>query len=219
MPIRFAARLLAAAFAMALMGSAVCAQDTRAVTEPRLPATCAVLNARLSAPGGKLAGVDEQRLDTSRIQAAIDACNPGHAVELRVSRPNNVFLSGPLQLRSGVTLLVDRGAAVFASRDPRLYDLTPGSCGVVKRRGHGCKPLILADHAPGSGIMGGGAIDGRGGETLLGQKVTWWDLAHIAKVRDLQQSCFRLVVVRHSDHFVLYGITLRNSPNFHVLVE
>jgi polygalacturonase len=218
--LRFSVPLLpAAACAALLLGPRLFAQDTRSVTEPRLPPVCAVLDARLSAPAGRLPAADERRLDTARIQAAIDSCAAGHAVELRAERSGNVFLAGPIRLRGGVTLVIDKGAALFGSRDPRLYDLAPGSCGVVDRRGHGCKPLILADRAPGSAIMGDGAIDGRGGETLLGQKLTWWDLAHIAKVRDLQQSCFRLVVVRHSDNFVLYRITLRNSPNFHVLVQ
>jgi polygalacturonase len=207
------------ALASALLAAPLSAQDTRHVMEPRFPAPCAVLEAHLSAPDGHLPANDEHRLDTGRIQKAIDACAPGHAVELRASLAGNVFLTGPLQLRPGITLLVDKDTVLYASRDPRLYDLTPGSCGVVDKRGHGCKPLILADHAPGSGIMGDGAIDGRGGEALLGQKLTWWDLARIAKVRDLEQSCFRLVVVRHSNNFVLYRIALRNSPNFHVLVE
>ncbi len=35
--------------------------------------------------------------------------------------------------------------------------------------------------------MGEGYIDGRGGAQLLGQKVTWWDLAHEAKVFDGSQ--------------------------------
>lgn len=207
------------ALAGLLLAGPLAAQDMRHVTEPSFPAVCVVLDAHLSAPDGHLPAADEQRLDTARIQAAIDGCMPGHAVELRATRDGNVFLTGPLQLRTGVTLLVDAGTALYASRDPRLYDLTPGSCGVVDKKGHGCKPLIFAGHAPGSGIMGDGVIDGRGGETLRGEKVTWWDLAHIAKIRDLQQSCFRLVVVRHSNNFVLYRITLRNSPKFHVVVE
>lgn len=211
--------VLAVAFVSLPAGFRLAAQDTRAVSEPHFPRACAVLDARLSAPGGRLAAADEQRLDTARIQAAIDGCGSGHAVELRASARGDAFLAGPLQLRRGVTLVIDEGTVLLASRDPRLYDVSPGSCGVVNQRGHGCKPFLLADHAPGSGIMGDGAIDGRGGEMLLGQKLTWWDLAHIAKVRDLQQSCFRLVVVDHSDDFVLYRITLRNSPNFHVLVE
>lgn len=208
-----------AALTSVLLAGTLAAQDTRPLIQPRFPSPCTVLAAHLAAPEGRLARVDERKLDTARIQSAINSCPPGHAVELHAFGSSNVFLSGPLRLRRGVTLLVDKGVVLYASRDPRLYDLTPGSCGVVDKQGHGCRPLILADNAPGSAIMGDGVIDGRGGETLLGQKLTWWDLAHIAKVRDLQQSCFRLVVVRRADNFVLYRITLRNSPNFHVMVE
>lgn len=195
------------------------AQDTRHVTEPRIPAPCVQLRARLSAQNGRLTGAEEHMPDTARIQSAIDHCAPGHAVELSSSGAGHIFLSGPIELRPGVTLLIDSGTALYASRNPRDYDITPGSCGVVSKRGHGCKPLILADHAPGAAVMGDGVIDGRGGETLLGQKLTWWDLAHMAKIKDLEQSCPRLLVVRRSDGFVMYRITLRNAPNFHVSVE
>lgn len=187
------------------------AQDTRTVTEPHVPPVCTVLTAQHAT---------EQSLDTARIQAAIDGCASGHAVELRASSESQAFLAGPLRLKSGVTLLVDSGAALYASRNPRNYDLSPGSCGVVnKEHGTGCKPFILADHAPGSAIMGGGVIDGQGGQKLLGQKDSWWELAHLAQVTDEGQKCPRLIVIHRSNGFILYGITLRNAPNFHVLVE
>ncbi|MFZ0395107.1 MAG: glycoside hydrolase, partial [Terracidiphilus sp.] len=78
-----------------------------------------------------IAATDERRLDTERIQRAIDTCSAGKAVVLRVAGWKNVFLTGPLTLRSGVTLVVDANTALVASRDPRLYDLAPGSCGLV----------------------------------------------------------------------------------------
>ena len=195
------------------------AQDTRTVAEPRFPPTCTVLTAQLAAPRGALAESAERMPDTARIQKAMDGCEAGKSVALRASGEQRIFLSGPLQLRPGVTLLVEGGAAIFASRNPRDYDLTPGSCGVVNERGHGCKPLLTADRAPGSGIMGDGAIDGRGGGTILGQKESWWDLARTAKIMDRQQSVPRLLVVRQSNNFTLYRITLRNSPNFHVSID
>jgi len=195
------------------------AQDMRKVTEPHLPKPCVTLDARLSALGGVLSDEKERELDTKRIQNAIDHCRKGRAVELRAAGSNNVFLSGPLYLKSGVTLLIDANTALFASRNPRDYDVTPGSCGIVNEQGRGCKPLILAEHAPGAAIMGDGVIDGRGGEKLLGQNVSWWDLAHTAKITDKSQNCMRILVVRESDNFILYRITLRNSPNFHVSVE
>jgi polygalacturonase len=200
------------------------AQDTRTVTEPKIPAACATLDAALAAKHGLLSAADEQKLDTTRIQAAIDGCTKsgeagGGAVVLRAHGRRNVFLTGPLQLRSGVTLVVDRNTALVASRDPRLFDLTAGGCGIVAERGRGCKPLITGDGVENSGIMGEGSIDGRGGATILGQNDSWWDLAHEAKVKDLSQSVFPLIVLRRVKNFTLYNITLRNSPGFHVSIN
>ena len=212
-------KLISFLLALPLSQALVQAQDTRNVVEPHFPPACEVLTARLAAPGGALSDADERQPDTALLQKAIDGCAPGKAVELKPDGARQIFLSGPLLLKPGVTLLIDANAALFASRDPRDYDLTPGSCGVVNQRGRGCKPFLLADQAPGSGIMGDGAIDGRGGATLLGLNVSWWDLAKEAKIKDLSQSVTRLLIVRQSDNFTLYRITLRNSPNFHVSVE
>ena len=197
----------------------VAAQDTRTVTEPHLPVACATLTAEIAAPGGVIAAADEARLDTARIQKAMDGCMAGEGVYLRVQGANDVFLSGPLQLRSGVTLVVEAHTALVGSRDPRVYDLTPGSCGIVSAKGHGCKPLLLGEGVENSGIMGEGSIDGRVGATLLGQKVTWWDLAHEAKVTDRNQSVPWMIILHGAKNFTLYGITLRNSPGFHVAVN
>jgi polygalacturonase len=195
------------------------AQDRRMVVEPHIPAVCMKLEARLSAPRGVLSDADEHRMDTERIQKAIDHCRDGKAVELHGSGDRNVFLAAPFHLQPGVTLLIDANTVLYASRNPRDYDVSPGSCGIVDQNGHGCRPFILADHAPHSAIMGDGAIDGRGGETLLGENTSWWDLAHIAKINDTKQNCTRILIIRESDDFILYRITLRNSPNFHVSVE
>jgi len=203
---------------LAICGTSA-SQDLRSVVEPHYPAVCTALRARLTALEGRLTDADELRQDTRRLQAAIDKCPAGKAVELRADGPKNVFLSGPIRLKAGVTLLIDTGAALFASRDPRDYDLTPGSCGVLTEKGHGCKPLIAAEDAPDSGIMGEGSIDGRGGAEMMGQHMTWWDLAHQAKVLDKQQNCLRLLNVNRSDNFTLYKITLRNSPNTHVSIS
>ena len=195
------------------------AQDTRHVTEPQIPSACVTLDAGIATVKGVIPPQDERKLDTDRIQHAIDNCAARKAVVLRAHGQKNVFLSGPLSLRSGVTLVVDANTALVASRDPRLYDLAPGSCGLVGEKGHGCKSLITVNDAPNSGVMGEGSIDGRGGAKVLGQNVTWWDLAHEAKIADKQQSVPRIIAVDHSNGFTLYKITLRNSPNFHVAVN
>jgi len=192
------------------------AQDSRKITEPVLPPICSSLDAHLHVNNQALAKTDEDRLDTSRIQQALDACEEGHGVVLRSHGAENAFLSGPLELREGVTLVVDKGVTLFASRDSALYEKTPGSCGLVNDSGSGCKPLIAAQHISGAGIMGEGVIDGRGGEKILGKNVSWWDLAEQARAGGRQQVP-RLIVTDAADNFTVYQITLKNSPNFHIV--
>ena len=194
------------------------AQDARNVIEPFFPQLCTTLDAQLQTSGRSLAPADEQKLDTARIQKAIDKCGKGRAVMLHVNETNNAFLSGPLELRPDVTLIVGLGVTLFASRDPALYALSPGSCGIVSHDPgpRGCKPLISVDHAPDSAIMGDGVIDGRGGEKMLGSQYSWWDLAEQAHAGGGQQVP-RLIVANDSGNFTLYRITLKNSPNFHVV--
>jgi len=191
------------------------AQDLRNVTEPAIPPACATLAAGLSSEKGKLREEDERKLDTARIQQALDSCPAGRAVELKAGA-GDAFLSGPLDLRKGVTLLVYAGVTLFASRDPRVYDTSAGVCGTVSQTGgRGCRALINGNQVEGAGVMGDGVIDGRGGEKLLGQNVTWWDLAERARAGGIQNN-FRLIVLSRCDNFTLYRITLKNSPNFHV---
>ena len=183
------------------------AQDSRTVMEPVLPPICSSLDAQLAASGRSLATADEDKLDTKRIQQALDGCGKGKGVMLRARGEANAFLSGPLELREGVTLIVDKGTTLFASRDPAVYEKTPDSCGVVNESGSGCKPLISAQHVSGAGVMGDGVIDGRGGEKLLGKDVTWWDLAEQARSAGRQQVP-RLIVTDSANNFTVYRITM-----------
>jgi len=202
------------------------AQDTRTVTEPVIPPACATLDAALTIAGPghsgmTLATADEGRLDTERIQKAIDGCGKGKGVLLRAVPASakggaaNAFLSGPLELREGVTLIVDKGTTLFASRDAKVFETSPGACGLVDNKRGGCKPLIHVAHAKDAGVMGDGTIDGRGGEKMLGKDVSWWDLAEQARAGGDQET-FRLIVTDYADNFTIYRITLKNSPNFHV---
>ena len=202
-----------------VLACAACApgQDTRTVREPVIPAACVVLAARLPVePGATLAEADESRQDTARIQQALDRCPAGQAVALEAEGPHRAFLAGPLELRSGVTLLAGAGTVLFASRNPRDYDIAPGSCGVVDSNGHGCRPLLGGDGIEDAAVMGDGVIDGRGWARLTGQAKSWWDLAQDAKRANASQNCPRLIALSRSARFTLYRITLRNSPNFHV---
>jgi polygalacturonase len=190
------------------------AQDTRHVIEPVIPPSCAILTAQFYV-NGKFTEAQESQLDTARIQKAMDSCGQGKAVVLKASGENTSFLTGPLQLRAGVTLVVDRNVTLYASRDPRLYDIAPGVCGTINQKGHGCKAMINGDGVSGAGVMGDGTIDGRGGAKIMGQDITWWDLAENAR-KGGNQNNPRIMILNQCDNFTLYRITLKDSPNFHL---
>jgi polygalacturonase len=184
-----------------------------------IPPTCAAIEAHLTSVKdgdyNSLAPADEGKLDTGRIQDAIDSCPRGQSVALRAQGAFNAFLSGPLALRSGVTLVVGKGATLFASIDPKVFELAPGSCGIVNNvETRGCKPLIAVNDVSGAGVMGDGVIDGRGGIRQLGGTMSAWDIAQLSDRG--RKALGRLIVANHADDFTLYRITLRNSPNFNV---
>src|SRR5258707_10303508 len=217
----------------------VTAQDTRRGAESKTPAACAELPEELRAVSDKLAEADESKLDTALIQSALDKCKPGMAVELRPASGNNAFLSGPLEMRTGVTLLIDEGVTLFGSRNPADYEITtagatPGLCGTIATgappavfpapqrpaptRG-GCRPFISINDAKDVGIMGDGVIDGRGYAKILGKDYSWWEMSRKAEPKNERYFTPRMIVASHADGLVLYRITLHNSTNFHVSVN
>ena len=206
--------------AVAVLGVGAWAQDTRTVTEPKIPAACVVLKAGLVRVGGAdgIAFADESKPDTERLQKALDGCVRGQAVELAADGGQAAFLTAPIEMRPGVTLLVDEGVTLYGSRVPKDYEVEPGSCGINAPK-TGCRALISGKGAAGSGIMGDGVIDGRGGSKMIRDgKVegkTWWDLGDDAKTQGHQQVP-RLIVMSGSDDFTLYRITLKNAGFFHV---
>jgi polygalacturonase len=190
----------------------VAAQNARPAVEPFFPPLCGTVDAQLKANGNSISPADEQKVDTARIQRAIDRCGKGRAVRLRVNEENNAFLTGPLVLKPEVTLILDRGVTLFASRDASLYDVRMGSCGVPNDVPAACKPLISANKADGAGIMGDGVIDGRGGEKILNRQVSWWEFAGQSGEGG-RARVPRLISAEESDHFTVYRITLKNPPS------
>ena len=181
--------------------------DSRTVIEPVYPPVCSTLSAQQSAPG-----LIESSPDTARVQAALNACAPGQAVEFSSSGGNNAFIIAPITLPPGVTMLVDPDVTIFGSILSTDYPCTSSSW---------CTPLINvlpnADPAPGSGIMGLGVIDGRGGVTLSDKGKSWWATGSDARPRLIYLGDNSTLAP--ADNFTLYKITLRNSPKFHVSGE
>ncbi len=170
----------------------------------------------------------EEQPDTARIQSALDRCAQA-TLELIPSGAHDAFLTGPLQLPSHVTLRIAAGASIVASRNPRNYDIHPGSptCGTLGD-GRGCRPLLLATDATDVAIVGPGSIEGRGWATLgppgtpllsPNQAGSWWALARLAKAANYaqEQNCPRLALFERSHNIRLANLTIHDSPNFHVV--
>lgn len=210
--------LMASCVAAALLCAPMAhAQDTRDVREPVLPKSCAVVTAE-AAKADATAGRD----DAARIQKAIDQCAQGGAVHLAAGgdkKGNVAFISGPLTIGNGVTLVVDAGVTLYASTNPMLFDLGGKTCGTLDAAGKGCRPFITVNGATGAGIMGDGAIDGQGGQPIDGKTETWWQIARRAQKEKLRQNVPRLIQIDNARDFTMYRITLRNSSNFHVALN
>ncbi|AVF37838.1 endo-polygalacturonase (plasmid) [Rahnella sikkimica] len=184
------------------------AQDRRHVSEPGLPVSvCATLTSSA-----------QSKEDTQRLQDSINHCQPGSAVRLIAGAPGTRFVSGPLIMKSGVTLWLDRDAVLAATTDPRAYD-NDGRCGTLDDKGNGCRPFILFKGTQGGGIVGEGVIDGQGGQAMFGHSETWWQLARRAQTESSKQNIPRLIQIDHAHDITFYKVTLHNSPNFHVAMN
>jgi polygalacturonase len=221
--------VLATAAVVALTGPVSAAQlatgDSRHVSQPAVPAVCTSLGSTLPTPGSrKFTSTQESTPpDTARIQAALNSCaGSGKAVTLTASGGNTAFLSGPLKMGQGETLLVSPGATLFASANAAQYQISgKPTCGTVQSSSGGCAPFISVTGAN-SAIMGTtsgsgsqGRIDGRGDITLVGGTESWYQLALDAKNSGKNQNN-PMLVVASANNFTLYDIDLLNSPFFHV---
>jgi polygalacturonase len=167
------------------MGNAPCGSgdpvlQAAGVSEPALPAdsaVCQTIHATQVVPDGGIPS--ESALDTATIQSALNACK-GQAVRLVASGSHNAFVTDALTIDS-TTLWVDVGVTLFMSQSLKSTGIT------VK----GTSPAIV----------GGGVIDGQGGERTTG---AWPGPALIEAT---------------GSHFTLYKVQLHNSPGFHVKVS
>jgi hypothetical protein len=211
------------------------AQDTRHVTEPVVPTTCAVFHAPLqSTPDGPKVGPNaieqdaESAAETATLQADLGRC-AGQSVELALGSKSsyNAFLINPITVPAGTSIIIDGGVTVFASRDPENYqdtssDTNPDKivCGSVGQFAavKGCIALLTLTSD--SGIYGYGVLDGQGNRTVLTVTpgVTWWDLTNQKHGdKTLEQSSPDMIAtgtVKGSSmsNFTLYKITIRNPP-------
>jgi polygalacturonase len=216
--------------------TAVATGDTRTVAEPTFPFTCQTLTATFHDANEDVPASVEAvstNPDQSRLQAALNACQgTSQAVELAMDPSgNNAFLTGPITIPTGITLLVDPGVTLYFSRNAQDYDTVQGThtCGTVNAGSNttNCQNLISIKNDTNSGIMGYGKLNGRGGDVVLNSFPTtgyeasttgksWWDLATDANSDGGNQQNPRGIEISNSSSITLYKVTFKNSPNFHI---
>jgi polygalacturonase len=142
------------------------------------------------------AAADGQTNDQLAIQAAIDSCAGagGGTVYLY----SGTFLSAPIFLKTNVTLQLDSDATLLGTQNPADYQRQSGMPDI------GRSILSLVNTGAGETdvtITGSGTIDGAG---------AWWWQNHLADRP-------RLVTFYRNQRVLVEGITLTNSPSFHLV--
>jgi polygalacturonase len=144
---------------------------------------------------------DGKTLNTHAIQKAIDACSAAGGGIVLV--PQGRFLTGPLKLASKLNLRLEDGATLLISDNTADYKMKKG----------GFENCIVADQCHDIAITGSGTIDGQGD--------FWWK--HYVKSKaapaDEPGPAHRpyMVVFNECKRVRVEGVTLTNSPSFHLV--
>jgi polygalacturonase len=154
----------------------------------------------VTAYGAKGDGVTK---DTHAIQSAIDACAVKGGGTVRLA--SGTFLTGPIVIKSHITLEVDAGATLLGSQDKADYPE------VQELRERALQPLLSATNAEHIVIRGGGTIDGNG--------KPWWDAvyAHRAGSNFVAAMRPRLILFDHCKHVLIENMTIQNSASWQVV--
>ncbi|MGN6367008.1 MAG: glycoside hydrolase family 28 protein [Phycisphaerae bacterium] len=144
----------------------------------------------------KVSGLQEGESadNTKAVQVAIDeaAKAGGGTVEV----PSGRYLCGPLHLANQINLKLDKGATLVMLPMDRYPGGTQDPGNFIEAQG-------LHDIA----ITGEGGIDGQG--------AAWWPLAKTKK----EAKRPRMVALRNSERILIEGVTLENSPMFHIAIS
>ena len=135
--------------------------------------------------------------DTAAIQKAIDDCSGKHGA---VKLAGGKFISGPLEIKSNVTLDVEGDAQLLASVD--RSDFKP----VTLMRQPSVEPFLHILNADNVTVHGGGLIDGRG--------QVWWDYVNGVKdsgVLGTDHPRPMGMFIDHSKHVTVENITFQNA--------
>lgn len=146
---------------------------------------------------------DGKALDTAAIQQALDASGKAGGGIVRL--PGGIYRCQPIHLRNKTTLQIDSGATLQATDSPEDFadPKKPGSR-LAFVNGSGLEQVV---------ITGGGTIDGAGER--------WWAPVRAAKLAKQPYNEVprrpRMVILSNCRNVRIDGVTLQNSPSFHLV--
>jgi polygalacturonase len=150
--------------------------------------------------------------DTAAIQTAVNLL-PENG---RLYFPEGTYLTRPLSLRSHMTLELAKGAVLLGSTEREKYPILPGVIQDLDGRNipiagfegieQDCyQSLIQGSYVKDVQIVGEGKIDGNG------QNGDWWK-----EFKNFPAKRPRAIFLNRCQDIVLHGITVANSPSWHI---
>ena len=156
---------------------------------------------------------DGRTVDTAALQSAFNRCRKTGGGVVRL--PAGTYLSQPLTMYSQTTLLLEEGSVLKATDEPRDYlppDVSWDQVLAGKAKGP-FSSFLTAKNGTNIGIAGKGTIDGSGAR--------WWQPAEEArrKVPGYTLPRPNLVRIAGCKGVKVTGVTLKNSPKFHLVPD
>ena len=148
------------------------------------------------------AKADGTTMDTQAIQNAINTCAAKGGGTVQFS--GGTFLTGPIMLKSHITLEIDKGATLLGTQNFAAYKPA------VELRQPSVQPLIGAKNAVDITIRGGGTINGAG--------QPWWKAVYAHERSKFPANHRpRLILLDHCKHVLIENVTIENSPSWQVV--
>ena len=157
---------------------------------------------------------DGETEDTAMIQAAILSCPEGGSVLI----PPGDYITGPIFLKSHLTLIIQDGAALRLLTDRKRFPILPGETPANNEAGEvllgmfeGCRTDGFASALTGIdltdvAVIGEGEVDGRADQS------DWW-----IRPKEQRIACRgNLLYTQRCRNMLIQGITFRNSPSWNL---
>jgi polygalacturonase len=138
---------------------------------------------------------DGKTINTDAIQRAIDVCAAKGGGTIHV--PAGRWVTGPIFLKSHITLHIDAGAVLLGSNKIDDYPVIDGRWEGVERKHYAS--LINGDGLKDIAVVGRGTVDGRG--------EVWW-----RGRKKLKYARGRLIGLYRCENVLIAGLMLKNSP-------